>query len=144
MRGYEHQAQYYETDQMGIIHHSNYIRWFESARIWYMNEIGVDYAEMEKAGIVSPVLEVNCVYKSMVHFGDIVEIIPKVEKYNGVKLELSYRILDKETGELRTCGSSWHCFLNREGRPISLKKESPVYDTAFRRAMETDRKEELL
>ena len=41
MKGYEHQAQYYETDQMGIIHHSNYIRWFESARIWYMNEIGV-------------------------------------------------------------------------------------------------------
>ena len=50
MKGYEHQAQYYETDQMGIIHHSNYIRWFESARIWYMNEIGVDYAEMERQG----------------------------------------------------------------------------------------------
>lgn len=136
MKGYEHQTQYYETDQMGIIHHSNYIRWFESARIWYMQQIGVNYAEMEKAGIISPVLEVNCVYKSMVHFGDVVEIIPKVEKYNGVKLELSYRVLDKETGELRTCGGSGHCFLNREGRPVSLKKESPVYDAAFRKAME--------
>lgn len=56
MKGYEHQTQYYETDQMGIIHHSNYIRWFESARIWYMKEIGVDYADMERQGIISPVL----------------------------------------------------------------------------------------
>lgn len=134
MKGYEHQAQYYETDQMGIIHHSNYIRWFESARIWYMNEIGVDYAEMEKQGIISPVLEVHCAYRSMVHFGDVVEIIPKIEKYNGVTLELSYEILDKKTGEIRTVGSSKHCFLNREGRLLSLKKEKPVLDQAFRHA----------
>ena len=138
MHKYEHQAQYYETDQMGIIHHSNYIRWLESARIWYMQQIGVDYRDMEKAGIISPVLEVNCVYKSMVHFGDTVEILPKVEKYNGVKLELSYIIQDKETQEIRTYGSSKHCFLNREGRLLSLKKVSPVFDAAFRAAMETE------
>ena len=138
MKGYEHQAQYYETDQMGIIHHSNYIRWFESARIWYMNEIGVDYAGMEKEGIISPVLEVHCTYKSMVRFGDVVEIFPKVESYNGVTLELSYRIVDKASGELRTTGSSKHCFLNREGRLRSLKKENPLFDRAFCRALETD------
>lgn len=138
MLSYEHQAQYYETDQMGIIHHSNYIRWFESARIWYMQQIGVDYRDMEKLGIISPVLEVHCIYKSMVHFGDTVEIVPKVEKYNGVKLELSYRIQDKETQEIRTYGSSRHCFLDREGRPLSLKKASPVFDAAFRAALEAD------
>ena len=48
---YTHQAQYYETDQMGIIHHSNYIRWFEEARIWYMHQVGADYREMEEMGI---------------------------------------------------------------------------------------------
>ena len=135
MLRYEYQAQYYETDQMGIIHHSNYIRWFESARIWYMQQIGVDYRDMEEMGIISPVLEVHCVYKSMVHFGDIVEILPKIEKYNGVKLELSYMIRDKATQEVRTCGNSMHCFLDRDGRPVSLKKTSPVFDTAFRSAM---------
>ncbi len=139
MKGYEHQTQYYETDQMGIIHHSNYIRWFESARIWYMKEIGIDYADMERQGIISPVLEVHCVYKSMVHFGDVVEILPKVEKYNGVTLELSYSVLDQVSGELRTTGSSRHCFLNREGRPLSLKKESPLFDEAFRKALAVDR-----
>lgn len=135
MQKYEYQAQYYETDQMGIIHHSNYIRWFESARIWYMQQIGVDYRDMEDMGIISPVLEVHCVYKSMVHFGDTVEIWPKVEKYNGIKLELSYTVRDKETQELRTCGNSLHCFLDREGRPLSLKKACPAFDVAFRNAM---------
>ena len=139
MLKYEYQAQYYETDQMGIIHHSNYIRWFESARIWYMKQIGVDYRDMEKMGIISPVLEVHCTYKSMVHFGDIVEILTKVERYNGVKLGLSYIIQDKNTQEIRTCGSSLHCFLDRSGRPLSLKKTSPVFDAAFRAAMEADK-----
>ena len=103
-----------------------------------MQQIGVDYADMEKAGIISPVLEVSCVYKSMVHFGDTVEILPKIEKYNGVKLELSYIIRDKETQEIRTYGSSKHCFLDSEGRPLSLKKKSPVFDAAFRAAMEAE------
>lgn len=131
MSAYEHQAQYYETDQMGIIHHSNYIRWMESARIWWMKQQGVDYKEMERAGIISPVLEVSCQYKTMVHFEDTVLIEPKIEKYNGVRLELSYRITDKETGELRSIGSSKHCFLNQNGTPVSLKKAYPEFDRAF-------------
>lgn len=49
---YEHKTQYYETDQMGIIHHSNYIRWFEEARIEFMNQCGFSYAQMEKDGII--------------------------------------------------------------------------------------------
>ena len=55
---YIHQAQYYETDQMGIIHHSNYIRWMEEARIAYMDELGFPYKKVEEAGIISPVLSV--------------------------------------------------------------------------------------
>lgn len=136
MKPYLHEAQYYETDQMGIIHHSNYIRWFESARIWYMHEIGVDYRQMEESGIISPVLEIECQYRSMVRFGDIVEIVPKIEQYNGIKLSISYTIIDHQTKEVRTTGSSRHCFLNKEGRILSLKKEYPVFDEAFRNALE--------
>ncbi|MBD5445341.1 MAG: acyl-CoA thioesterase [Lachnospiraceae bacterium] len=131
MNSYEHQAQYYETDQMGIIHHSNYIRWMESARIWYMSQLGVDYRTMEEIGIISPVLEVSCQYKSMVRFGDTVLIEPEITKYNGVTLELSYRITDKESGELRMLGKSKHCFLDSSGKIVSLKKSYPEYDRAF-------------
>lgn len=56
---YEHRTQYYETDQMGIIHHSNYIRWFEEARTDLMRQMGIGYDEMEGQGIISPVLSVT-------------------------------------------------------------------------------------
>ena len=85
---YIHQAQYYETDQMGIIHHSNYIRWMEEARIAYMDEMGFPYRAVEEAGIVSPVLEVQCAYKSMTHFGDRVCIEVKLRSFSGVKYEI--------------------------------------------------------
>ena len=56
MEAYTHKVLYYETDQMGIVNHSNYIRWFEEARTDFMEQLGMGYAEMEKEGIVSPVL----------------------------------------------------------------------------------------
>lgn len=62
-------AQYYETDQMGIIHHANYLHWFEEARIDMMEQMGMGYDLMEKQGIISPVLSVHCDYKSMARFG---------------------------------------------------------------------------
>lgn len=85
-------------------------------------EAGIDYGKMEEAGIVSPVVGVSCQYKSMVHFGDTVLVALKIEKYNGVKLSLSYRVTDKESGELRMTGNSEHCFMDRGGRLVSLKR----------------------
>jgi len=139
IKAYEHKAQYYETDQMAIVHHSNYIRWFESARIDFMGQMGISYKTMEESGIISPVLAVSCEYKSMVHFDDEVLIVPSIQSYNGVKLCISYVITDKKTGELRTTGESRHCFLNKEGRPISLKKEAPVFHELFMKYTPTDK-----
>lgn len=136
MKPYEYKAQYYETDQMGIIHHSNYIRWFESARIDCMNQMGISYAAMEEEGIISPVLAVSCEYKSMVHFDDVVLVQATVQSYNGVKFSISYTVTDKETGQLRTLGESKHCFLNKEGSPVSLKKAAPHFHEAFMKSME--------
>ena len=70
IRPYEHHAKYYETDQMGIIHHSNYIKWMEEARMDLMDQIGLSYKQMEEMEIISPVLSVSCEYHSMVHFDD--------------------------------------------------------------------------
>ena len=131
VRPYEHHAKYYETDQMGIIHHSNYIKWMEEARMDLMEQIGLSYREMEEMEIISPVLSVEVEYRSMVHFDDIVVIQTKLTKYNGVKMEVEYEMFDKETGELRTVARSSHCFLNRSGQPISLKRSYPEIDTKF-------------
>ena len=131
IRPYEHHAKYYETDQMGIIHHSNYIKWMEEARMDFMDQIGLNYKQMEAMEIISPVLSVNVNYRSMVHFDDVVVIETKIKKYTGIKLEVEYSMYDKETGELRTTATSSHCFLNRAGKPISLKRSYPELDTKF-------------
>ena len=131
LKPYIHIAQYYETDQMKIIHHSNYIRWFEEARIDFLDQVGANYAKLEANGIVSPVLTVEAQYKSMVRYGDSVYVLPEIESYNGVKLSLAYRVIDVATGELCTTGKSQHCFLNEAGRPVSLKKVQPSVHESF-------------
>ncbi|ANU45897.1 acyl-CoA thioester hydrolase [Enterocloster clostridioformis] len=96
-KDYEHHAQYYETDQMGCVHHSNYIRWMEEARVNLMEQMG-------------------CGYKA-------------------IRMTLAYEMRDTATGELKTTGESRHCFLDTEGRPVSLKRYYPQWDTAFRNAV---------
>lgn len=128
---YLHRVQYYETDQMKIAHHSNYIRWFEEARTDVLEQAGCGYKEMEELGIISPVLSVSAEYKSMTHFYEVVEIHTKVLSYNGIKLVLAYEVYDQETGEIRCMGSSSHCFLDEKGKPVSLKKNFPKYHELF-------------
>ncbi|MGN0483553.1 MAG: acyl-CoA thioesterase [Lachnospiraceae bacterium] len=128
---YEHKAQYYETDQMGIIHHSNYVRWMEEARMNLMDQMGFSYKEMEEAEIISPVISIDVEYKSMVHFDDVVVIETCISNYDGVRLTIQYRMTDKKTGELRCLAKSEHCFLNRSGKPLSLKRSYPEIDTKF-------------
>lgn len=130
---YEHKAQYYETDQMGIVHHSNYIRWFEEARVDLMDQAGLGYKKMEEAGIISPVLSVEAEYKSMVHFGDVVAIEASLEEYNGIRMTVSYLVKDKDSGEIRCKGRTRHCFLDREEKPVYLKKSDPVFHDLFER-----------
>ena len=91
---YVHKVQYYETDKMGIVHHSNYIRWFEEARIDFTEKMGMGYHEMEAAGILSPVLTVEASYLRMVHFGDTVTINTSIKEYNGIKLTVGYEVRD--------------------------------------------------
>jgi acyl-CoA thioester hydrolase len=126
---YQHKAQYYETDQMGCVHHSNYIRWFEEARTDLLEQVGFSYKRMEEEGILSPVLEVRAEYKSMVRYQDIVNILAKVTFFNGVKFTISYQIADALTKEVKTIGESKHCFLNKELKPMRLQKENKeVYE----------------
>ncbi|MBN2221749.1 MAG: acyl-CoA thioesterase [Vallitaleaceae bacterium] len=128
---YRRKAHYHETDQMGVIHHSNYIKWFEEARIHMMDQIGVSYREMEEAGIISPVLGIQCEYKNMVTFDEEVYIHVAVKEYNGIKLVIEYQVKDDSGTKLYTTGESKHCFLNRDRKIISLKKTAPAMHAKF-------------
>lgn len=125
-RGYIHKVQYYETDAMGIVHHSNYIRWFEEARADYLDKLGFGYEKMESLGIVSPVTHVSCDYIGMMKFGETAIIRMKVNKYNGVEFNVTYEICDEATGEIKTKGESKHCFLDRQtGKLLLLRHSNP-------------------
>lgn len=128
---YRRKAQYHETDQMGIIHHSNYVKWMEEARIDFMKEMGFGYGEVENRGIVSPVAGVSVSYKKPVLFDDVVEISVSVRKYSGAVLELDYEFFNVTRGEVCTVASSKHCF-TRDGKLVSLKRKIPELDVLFR------------
>ena len=125
MFSYDWTVQYYETDQMAIVHHSNYIRWFESARTAYLSKMGIPYDKMEAAGIISPVLTVSCQYRQMTRYGETVTITPVLSSYNGIKYTVKYELRNKETGALNATGETSHCFLSKDGKIVTLKKALP-------------------
>lgn len=140
---YEHKVQYYETDQMQCVHHSNYIRWFEEARTYLLDKVGFGYAQMEAAGVMSPVVAAQAAYRSMVRFGETVDIEVWVAAYTGTRITFRYVVRDRETKTLRVEGETRHCFLRTEGgRPVSLKKQLPALDGLMRGQQEDDQSRE--
>ena len=136
MHNYLHKVQYYETDRMQVVHHSTYIRWMEEARVDYLDAAGVSYLELEQRGIISPVLEVACRYRSMTRFGDTVRIETALAEVGTVRYRLTYRIVDAADGTLRAEGESCHCFIDGQGHVISLKRADPALFDRFRAAVE--------
>lgn len=130
MNLYQHRVQYYETDQMGITHHSNYIRWMEEARIDFLGQIGWNYRKLEESGIISPVTALDCKYRISTLFDDVITIAVWVEEFKGIKLKLGYEMRN-EAGALVFEGKSEHCFLNREKKIVNIRKECPDFHKAL-------------
>lgn len=122
---YERIVQYYETDKMGIVHHSNYIRYFEEARTYFMDKSGINYADMESQGIMLPVVEVNCRYKVGAKYGDTIVVKTHISKCSGITLDFEYTILNRDTGKVCVTGTSSHCFVGSDFKPVKLQKTAP-------------------
>lgn len=117
---------------MGIAHHSNYIRFMEEARMHFLSELGWPMTRLEAAGITSPVVSVHCDYRKTTTYDDSIEIGVRVEQYSGVRLTLSYVLKNSANGEIVATATTVHCFLNRQGVPIALKKHFPDFDTVIK------------
>ncbi|MBQ9448317.1 MAG: acyl-CoA thioesterase [Acholeplasmatales bacterium] len=128
---YERKAHYHETDQMGVIHHSNYLRYMEEARIELLDSVNLNYKHLEEIGIISPIVSVNVEYKKPIRFDDIMQIKLWVSKYTGVSFEIEYEIVNKETQELCIKAHSKSCFV-KNNRVVSIKKECPDIDNTLR------------
>ena len=140
MYTYIRRAQYHETDQMGIIHHSNYVKWMEEARIRFLEEMGIDYRKLEEDGIISPIVEISVNYRKTVNFDDEVKIGVFVKKYNGVRLGLGYEMRNCKDDAVCTTAYSMSCF-TKDGTIVSLKKEKPELDARVRQYMKQNQVE---
>ena len=128
---FERTINYYETDRMGVVHHSNYVRFLEEARCKWLEKIDMPFSLLEENGITIPVLGVNLTYKHHVTFDDTIIIHPFMKEYNGVRMTVGYEVKDKKTGNIVVIGETKHCFTNKELRPINLKKYAPQFSKKF-------------
>ena len=122
---YRHYVQYYETDKMGVTHHSNYIRFMEEARVEFFKSIGFDYFEFEKCGVVSPVIGLNNIrYKKPSTAGDTLDIEVNVKSLTNVFFTISYVM--KKGDVVVFTGESDHCLLSPEGKIVPLNDKRVV------------------
>lgn len=128
---FERRINYYETDRMGVVHHSNYIRFLEEARCQMLATSNMPYSAFEEQGVMIPVLGVNCTYKQHVTFNDIIEIKPFVKEFNGVRLTMGYHVTNKKTGNLVLTGETKHCFTDMNLKPVRLQKQIPDFYDKF-------------
>ena len=115
-------VRYKETDQMGVVHHSNYVNYYEVARTEMMRERGISYKEMEQRGVMLPVREVNMKYISPAYYDDVLTIKPHIPEKPGVKLTFTHEIYN-EAGVLVNTGSVVLVFVDAVSRkPIRAPK----------------------
>ncbi len=132
---YIRKINYYETDKMGITHHSNYVRFMEEARIDFLKQIGCDYGKWENDGIISPVIGIECEYKRPTTFGDEIRIRVEIAEYKRLKLTVLYTMFNIATNDIVFEGKSHHCFVNEQGRPLALSKHYPEYDEILKKQL---------
>ncbi len=126
---YLHKIQYYETDKMGVVHHSNYIRFFEEARTDYFEKTGLGYDKIESLGLIVPVLHVSCDYKASSAYGQTLEIHLKLVEFDGIRFAFEYSVTSQNGEILHATGKTRHCFLNSNFKPVLVKKTHPnVYE----------------
>lgn len=128
---YERKINYYETDRMGVVHHSNYIRFLEEARCFLLEKVGMPFAMLEENGVTIPVLGVNVTYKHHVTFADVLQIKVFIKEYNGVRMTIGYDVRDKKTGNVVIIAETKHCFTDRNLKPVNLKKYAPEFSDKY-------------
>lgn len=109
-------VRFYETDMAGIVHHSNHIRWFEMGRVEYLRQAGVCVNALTKAGIMTPIISVECVYKTAARFDDDLILETKLDKISRVRVSFSFRII-------RECDSA----IIAEGRTENAFADTKTY-----------------
>jgi acyl-CoA thioester hydrolase len=113
-------VRYAETDQMGVVYHSNYLIWFEIGRTDWLRETGITYREMEADGIRLPVIEAHCEYRQGARYDDDVEVRTRAKKLSLVRVQFDYEAIRRADGATLATGHTVHATIDRQGRPVRM------------------------
>lgn len=133
---------YAETDMMGVVHHANYVLYFEDARTDFLEKLGHSYARLEAAGYMSPVVSMELHYGKPLRYGQQPVVRTAVKALSAMKVTFSYEVFEceeaMETGERPNCtGESVHCIIEAASfKPVSMKKAAPDLYRLYQEALE--------
>lgn len=137
MKKYCRKVYYYETDKMSIVHNANYLRIYEEARLFFMEQLGVPYTFIEEQGILIPVVDAYVRYHHTLAYGDEFEIEVKLTAFNGIRMEYQYEIRRTSDDQLISDGHTSHCFVDEVTRiPLSIRKKLPKEYEMMKEAVE--------
>ncbi|MGM0634510.1 MAG: acyl-CoA thioesterase [Bacteroidota bacterium] len=112
----EIEVRYAETDQMGIVHHGVYPQYFELGRVAWLNQYGMHYSEMEKSGIMLPVVDLQIKYHKPARFGDLLSVETSLLEKPGVKITFLYEVYNNKAEELLVKGRTTLVFVDAQTR----------------------------
>lgn len=115
-----------DTDMMGVVHHSNYIKYFELARIEYLRRRGLNYSSWVALGLHLPVIAVDVQYRTPSYLDDLLRIEARLSEISRVKVGFTYRVLRPVSGDLVqiATGSSLLACVGNDHKPIRMSKEA--------------------
>jgi len=109
---------YGETDQMGVVHHGNYALYLEMGRTEWLRTFGISYSQMEREGVMLPVISMALNYKKSAYYDDVVKVKTQLKKTPSVKIEFEYEITN-EAGEILVQANTVLAFINmKTKRPM--------------------------
>jgi acyl-CoA thioester hydrolase len=130
----EIEVRYAETDQMGVVYHANYLIWMELGRTQLIKDLGFNYAELEKDGILSPVMDIQASYKKPLLYGQKAIVKTWIDEYDGLRVNYGYEIFN-EDGNLAVTGLTKHVCVKKDSfRPLSIRKKYPEWHEAYEKA----------
>ena len=125
-------VRYAETDQMGVVYHSNYFIWFEVGRVELMRQLGISYREMEEDGCLIAVVDARCRYKSPARYDDELIVRTHLRNVRDTMVHFSYELLRVADEALLAEGETTHIVINKQMSRVPLPEK---YVAVFRQAM---------
>jgi acyl-CoA thioester hydrolase len=125
-------VRYAETDQMGVVYHSNYFIWFEIGRVELMRQMGFSYRDMEQAdGLFIAVVDASCRYKAPARYDDEIIVRTHLKNVRGSVVHFGYELVRADDRELLAEGETTHIVTDAQMKVATLPEK---YLKAFREA----------